>query len=84
MSLPVTKPETVRRTPLQSRKDTSMYAIELRLIEARERQQLLLDFREHRQAGRRARSLRRRLGGSLMRLGQRIGGDPMTTPAWQG
>jgi hypothetical protein len=30
------------------------------------------------------RSLRRQLGESLVRLGQRVGGDVMTTPEWQG
>ena len=32
----------------------------------------------------RERSLRLRLGESLMRLGRKVGGDALTTPAWQG
>ena len=37
-----------------------------------------------RASSRATRSLRRRLGESLVRLGRRVGGDAMTTPAWQG
>ena len=82
MSMPV--PHTPhRQDPLTFRKDNDMYAIELRRVVVEERQrQLLADIRVQR-AGRDARSIRQRLGASLISLGRRVGGDAMTTPAWQ-
>jgi hypothetical protein len=82
MPMPVTHTPH-RQDPPTSGKDTDMYAIELRRVVVEERQrQLLADLRVRR-AGRDARSIRRRLGESLIRLGRRVGGDPATTPAWQ-
>ena len=82
MSMPVThKPH--RPNPLILRKDDDMYAIELRRVVVEERQrQLLADLRVAR-AGRDARSIRQRLGSSLIRLGRAVSGDPVTSPAWQ-
>ena len=83
MSMPVThKPH--RPDPLTFRKETNdMYAIELRRVVVEERQrQLLADIRVSR-AGRDARSIRQRLGSSLIRLGRAVSGDPVTSPAWQ-
>jgi hypothetical protein len=83
MSMPVTsKPQ--RHNPLTFRKEPDdMYAIELRRVVVEERQrQLLADIRVQR-AGRDARSIRQRLGESLIRLGRRVHGDAQTIPAWQ-
>jgi hypothetical protein len=66
-------------------KDTHMQHIELRLADIGERQALLRSIREgDRAAERRARSIRRRIGESFIRLGRRIGGDSVSAPAWQG
>ena len=66
-------------------KDTHMQHIELRLADIGERQALLRSIREgDRAATRRAWSIRRSVGESLVRLGRRIGGDSATAPAWQG
>jgi len=67
------------------REDTHMQHIELRLADIGERQALLRSIRDgDRAAERRSRSIRRQVGGSLMRLGRRVAGDTATTPAWQG
>jgi hypothetical protein len=81
---PVTTPN--RSNPLTFRKDTTeMHAFELRLAEAHERQALLRAIRDaDRRAERSARSIRLRLGSSLIAMGRRIGGDAMNHPAWQG
>jgi hypothetical protein len=83
MSMPVT-PRPHRHHPPTFRKEPNdMYAIELRRVVVEERQrQLLADLRVSR-AGRDARSIRQRLGASLIRLGRRVSGDAQTTPAWQ-
>ena len=66
------------------RKDTHMFHIELRLADIGERQALLRSIRDAERDGLRStRTLRHRLGGSLVRLGRRIGGDSVTAPAWQ-
>jgi hypothetical protein len=68
-----------------SRKDTTLSHIELRLAEIGERHALLRSHRDgDRHASGRSWSLRRSLGGSIIRIGRRIGGDSVTTPAWQG
>jgi hypothetical protein len=74
-----------RRRPTTFRKDTTtMFHVELRLFEALERQERL---RAPAILGRPGylpeRPIRHRLGRSLVRLGRRVGGDAMTTPAWQ-
>ena len=82
MSMPA-KHQPHRHDPLISRKDNAMYAIELRRLIVEERQrQLLADLRARR-AGRDTRSIRQRLGASIVSLGRRVGGDATTTPAWQ-
>jgi hypothetical protein len=66
-------------------KDTHMQHIELRLVDIGERQALLRSIREgDRAASGRARSFRRRIGESFIRLGRRIGGETVSAPAWQG
>ncbi len=66
-------------------KDTHMQHIELRLADIGERQALFRSSREgDRAAERRTRSIRRHIGESVIRLGRRIGGDAISTPAWQG
>jgi hypothetical protein len=69
-----------------SRKDTTdMFAIDLRLAEAIRHQDRLRAARDaDRRAWQRARSFRHRLGASIIAIGRRIGGDAVTTPAWQG
>ncbi len=73
------------RHRLTFRKDTDMNHIELRLATIQERQSLL---RSHREADRAAnastRSIRHRLGGSLIRLGQRVAGEHLGSPALTG
>lgn len=62
-----------------------MQHIELRLADIGERQALFRSLREgDRVAQGRARSVRRRIGESAIRLGRRIGGDSVSAPAWQG
>jgi len=64
--------------------DTTLIQFRLQFDEVRERQALLQSIRDaDRGAGRRSRSIRLRLGGSLMRLGRRVGGDALANPAWQ-
>jgi hypothetical protein len=68
-----------------SRKEPRMQHIELRLADIGERQALLRSIRDAERDGlRSARTLRHQLGQSLVRLGRRIGGEAMTSPAWQG
>ena len=81
--------ETNRRTAnfrhVTFREDTTLIQLKLHLAEARERQALLRSIRDaDRTALGHGRSLRLRLGGSLMRLGRRVGGDALANPAWQG
>lgn len=77
--------DTTTRHHHTSNKDTHMHHIDLRLADIGERQAL---FRSHREGDRaasgRAPSVRRRIGESFIRLGRRIGGDPVSAPAWQG
>jgi hypothetical protein len=62
-----------------------MQFIELRLADIGERQALLRSTRDAERDGLRpTRTLRHQLGQSLVRLGRRIGGDALTSPAWQG
>jgi len=62
-----------------------MQSIDYRLAMIREREKDLRRYRDSDgAANRRSRSFRLRLGGLLMRLGRRIGGDLTTAPAWQG
>ena len=73
------------RHHLTLRKDSSMFHIDLRLADVAERQALMRSIRDAERDGLRSnRSLRHQVGQSLVRLGRRIGGDAMTTPAWQG
>jgi len=74
-----------RRHPTPFRKDEpQMFHIEFRFAEAIERHER---FRAEADRGRMfkflRRSLRCRLGGSLVRLGHQVGGDAMTSRAWQ-
>jgi len=64
---------------------TTMIQFRLQFAEARERGALLRSIRDADRAGQgHDRSFRLRLGGSLMRLGRRVGGDALANPAWQG
>jgi hypothetical protein len=80
-----TRSDTTTRHHPTFREDTCMQHIELRLADVGERQAL---YRSHREGDRMGhtptRSVRRRLGESLIRLGRRVGGETATTPAWQG
>jgi hypothetical protein len=77
-----------RRHPHTSRKDLHMHHIELRLADVHERQALMRTIRHaDRSSVVTGRSVRRRVGESLVRLGRRVGGDTgdaMARPAWQG
>ena len=73
-------------TRTTSRKDRTMHSIELRLADVGERHQRFQADREAERAalGHARSSLRRQVGQSLVRLGQRVGGESPTAPAWQG
>ncbi len=80
-----TRSDSPRRHLMTFRKDPTMFYIELRLHEARERQERLRSIAHLGRPGYlRERPIRRRLGQSLMRLGRRVAGDALTSPAWQG
>ncbi len=67
------------------RKDLHMQHIELRLADVQERQARFRILRDaDRAAFAQARSIRHRIGQSLIGLGRRVGGDTVTAPAWQG
>jgi hypothetical protein len=67
------------------REDHHMSHIELRLADVQERQSRYRILRDaDRAAIVRARSIRHRVGESIIRLGRRVGGDAITAPAWQG
>ena len=67
------------------RKDLHMQHIELRLADVEERQARYRVLRDaDRAALVQARSVRHRVGESIIRLGRRVGGDAITAPAWQG
>ena len=76
--------QTIRRHAT-FREDTTMIQFSLQFAEVKERTALLRSIREEdRTAIGHGRSIRLRLGGSLMRLGRRVGGDALANPAWQG
>jgi hypothetical protein len=80
-----TRSDTTTRHHPTFRKDIYMQHIELRLADVLERQALYRSDREGDRLGHvSTRSVRRRLGESIIRLGRRVGGDTVTTPAWQG
>ena len=62
-----------------------MQHIELRLADVGERHSRFQADRDAERAapGQARSSLRRQVGGSLVRLGRRVAGEPMTAPAWQ-
>ncbi len=71
------------------RRDTTLLHIDLRLAEITERHARLRDERARERLlslDRSRISIRRRLGTSIIRIGERIGGssDPLSTPVWQG
>jgi hypothetical protein len=62
-----------------------MQTIEFRLAEIREREALLRSIRAADRAGpSSARSIRSRLGESLIRLGRRVAGESSPAPSWTG
>ena len=73
-------------TRTTSRKERTMQYIELRLADVGERQQRFQADRDAERAalGQARSSLRRQVGGSLVRLGRRVAGESVTAPAWQG
>ena len=83
------RPIPTTSRPHASRKDSAMHHIDLRLAEIQERHDLL---RSHHAADRAARSIARssarsirsRLGESLIRLGRRVAGESANAPAWTG
>jgi hypothetical protein len=67
------------------RKEPTVTHIELRLASIVERQALLRSQRDADRAGHvPARSIRSRLGESLIRLGRRVAGESISAPAWSG
>ena len=66
-------------------KDTALLHIELRLALIQERQALLRSNRDAERAGvASAPPIRSRIGESLIRLGRRVAGEGLSTPAWTG
>jgi hypothetical protein len=72
---------------------TAMFHIEYRYKEIKERQsRYQAEARRERQAKAPHRTFRHRMGESIIRVGQKVGGetvsdalcDPMPSPAWQG
>ena len=75
---------TTRHHPT-SRKDTYMQHIELRLGAINERQALERSLRNaDRAAFASARSIRARIGESIIRLGRRVAGESLRAPVWTG
>ena len=73
------------RPHLTSRKDHQMFGIELRLAAINERQALERSFRAaDRAASRQARSIRSQVGESIIRLGRRVAGESLGSPALTG
>jgi hypothetical protein len=83
-----------RRHPTPFREDRpDMFHIEFRFAEAEERQARFRAEAERERHGRFGRRrFRHRVGASIVRIGQQVGGDamsdalsdPITSPAWQG
>jgi hypothetical protein len=67
-----------------SRKDSHMFAIELRLASINERQSLERSIRDADRAFVRARSIRSHVGESIIRLGRRVAGESLGSPALSG
>lgn len=68
-----------------SRKDLHMFGIELRLAAINERHALERSFRDaDRAASGQARSIRSQLGESIIRLGRRVAGESLGSPALTG
>ena len=73
------------RHHLISRKDHRMFAIELRLAAINERQALERSYRAaDRAAFGQARSIRSQVGESIIRLGRRVAGESLGSPALTG
>ena len=73
------------RHHLTSRKDHRMFGIELRLAAINERQSLERSFRAaDRAAARQSRSIRFQVGESIIRLGRRVAGESLGSPALTG
>jgi hypothetical protein len=73
------------RQHLTSRKDHRMFGIELRLAAINERQSLERSFRAaDRAAARQSRSIRFQVGESIIRLGRRVAGESLGSPALTG
>ncbi|OGO58744.1 MAG: hypothetical protein A2V85_15160 [Chloroflexi bacterium RBG_16_72_14] len=73
------------RHHLTSRKDIHMQHIELRLGAIHERQALERSLRNaDRAALASARSIRERVGESIIRLGHRVAGESLRAPVWTG
>ena len=73
------------RHHLASRKDHQMFGIELRLAAINERQALERSFRvTDRAALGQARSIRSQVGESIIRLGRRVAGESLGSPALTG
>ena len=76
---------STRSHHLTSRKDLAMQHIELRLAAIIERQSLERSLRDaDRVAWRRARPIRSQIGESLIRLGRRVAGEGVGSPALTG
>ena len=73
------------RHHLTSRKDHRMFGIELRLAAINERQSLERSFRAaDRAAATQSRSIRFQVGESIIRLGRRVAGESLGSPALTG
>ena len=80
-----TKHEQASRHPITSRKDHRMFGYELRLASINERQALERSIRDaDRAAFGQARSIRSLLGESIIRLGRRVAGESLGSPALTG
>jgi hypothetical protein len=72
------------RHPFASRKDTHMQQFKVQLLLVQERQALLRSEAAEHRRGAPGRPIRAQLGESIIRLGRRVAGESVTTPAWTG
>jgi hypothetical protein len=80
-----THSEQASRHPITSRKDHRMFGVELRLASINERQALERSIRDaDRAAFGQSRSIRSHLGESIIRLGRRVAGESLGSPALTG
>jgi len=81
-------PHPMSRHPLHLRKDTDMQHIEQRVRQVQEHQAQLRQQRHAERIAAAARierpTVRRQVGRTIIRIGQRVAGETLGSPAWTG